>query len=199
MTVLYNPVLVLINVVVFQRLQTKKEFGTSSASPRPPTSPLLFIYRFHSEPLKVSVSCSVVSDSLQTPWPVAHWAPLFMGFSRQEYWTGFPFPSPGNLPDLGIKSGPPTLQAYSLLSEPSGKPVSNLFALQVSFLKRSHFPEGPFTPYLGRSHHSPLPVLVTCLNVPESWNELSLGSCWISCLSNGWIRKGLLELIQELN
>ena len=47
---------------------------------------------------------------------------LFMKFSRQEYWSGLPFPSPGNLPNSGIKPGSPTLQADSLLSEPPGKP-----------------------------------------------------------------------------
>ena len=45
-----------------------------------------------------------------------------MGFSRQEYWSGLPFPSPGNLPSPGIKPRSPTLQADSLLSESSGKP-----------------------------------------------------------------------------
>ena len=44
-----------------------------------------------------------------------------MGFSRQEYWSGLPFSPPGNLPDPGIEPGSPTLQADSLLSEPSGK------------------------------------------------------------------------------
>ena len=47
------------------------------------------------------LSLSVVSDSV-TPWTVAHQAPLSMGFSRQEYWSGLPFPSPGGLPDAGI-------------------------------------------------------------------------------------------------
>ena len=47
-------------------------------------------------------SHSVVPNSA-TPWTVAHQAPLSTGFSRQEYWNGLPFPSPGNLPDLGIK------------------------------------------------------------------------------------------------
>ena len=42
-----------------------------------------------------------------TPWTVAHQAPLSMGFSRQEYWSGLPFPSPGNLPNPGIKLGLP--------------------------------------------------------------------------------------------
>ena len=46
---------------------------------------------------------SVVSDSFVTPWTVAHQAPLPMGFSRQEYWSGLPCPSPGDLPDPGIE------------------------------------------------------------------------------------------------
>ena len=50
-----------------------------------------------------SVTCSVVSDYFSTPWTVAHQAPLSMGFSRQEYWSGLPFPSPGDLLDLGIE------------------------------------------------------------------------------------------------
>ena len=54
---------------------------------------------------------------------VAHQAPLPMGFLRQEYWSGLPFPSPGDLPDPGTEPGPPILQADSLLSEPSGKRV----------------------------------------------------------------------------
>ena len=51
------------------------------------------------------------------PWTVAHQLPLSMEFSRQEYWSGLPFPSPGDLPDLGIEPGSPTLQADSLPSE----------------------------------------------------------------------------------
>ena len=54
---------------------------------------------------------------LVTAWTVAHQAPLSMGFSRQEYWSGLPFPSPGDLPDPGIEPGSPSLQADSL---PSG-------------------------------------------------------------------------------
>ena len=59
---------------------------------------------------------------LATPWTVAHQAPLSKGFSRQESWSGLPFPSPGDLPNPGIKPRSPTLQADSLLAEPSGKP-----------------------------------------------------------------------------
>ena len=46
---------------------------------------------------------SVVSDSLQPPWTIAHQAPLSAGFSRQVYWSGLPFPSPGDIPDTGIE------------------------------------------------------------------------------------------------
>ena len=60
-----------------------------------------------------------------TPWAVAYHAPPSMGFSRQEYWSGLPFPSPGNLPNPGIKSGSTELQADYLPSEPLGKPLSS--------------------------------------------------------------------------
>ena len=57
-----------------------------------------------------------------TPWTVAHQAPQSMEFFRQEYWSGLPFPSPGDLPNPGIKPGSPALQADALPSEPPGKP-----------------------------------------------------------------------------
>ena len=53
-----------------------------------------------------------------TPWSAALLVPLSMGFPRQEYWSGLPFPSPGDLPDPGIEPGSPALQADYLLSEP---------------------------------------------------------------------------------
>ena len=61
--------------------------------------------------------------TLCNPWTVAHQAPLSMGFSRQEYWSGLPFPSPGDLPNPGIEPRSPTLQADALTSEPPGKPL----------------------------------------------------------------------------
>ena len=65
----------------------------------------------------------VVSNSLVTPWTLAHQASLSMGFPREEYWSGLSFPSPGDLPDPGVKlTSPPALQADSLPSEPLGKP-----------------------------------------------------------------------------
>ena len=58
-----------------------------------------------------------------TPWTVAYQASPSMGFPRQEYWSGLPFPSPGDLPDPGIEPGCPTLEADTLTSEPPGKPL----------------------------------------------------------------------------
>ena len=58
-----------------------------------------------------------------TPWTLAHQAPPSMGFSRQEYWSGLPFPSPGDLPNPGIKPRSPTLRSDVLTSEPPGKPL----------------------------------------------------------------------------
>ena len=59
--------------------------------------------------------------TLATPWTVACQTPLSMGFSRQEYWSGFPFPSPGDLPDPGIKPWSSALQADHLLTKLQGK------------------------------------------------------------------------------
>ena len=68
-----------------------------------------------------SVSRSVTPDSA-TLWTVARQVPLPMGSSRQEYWTGLPFPTPGDLLDPGIELGSPATQVASLLSEPPDKP-----------------------------------------------------------------------------
>ena len=53
-----------------------------------------------------------------TPWTAAYQGPLSMGFSRQDYWSGLPFPSPGDLPNPGIEPGSPALRAEALPSEP---------------------------------------------------------------------------------
>ena len=58
-----------------------------------------------------------------TPWTVAYQASPSMGFSRQEYWSGLPFPSPGDLPDSGIEPGSSALEVDTLTSEPPGKPL----------------------------------------------------------------------------
>ena len=65
-----------------------------------------------------------------TPWTVAHQAPLSMGFSRQEYWSGLPCPSPGDLPNPGIKPKSPALQVDLLLSEPPGNEFTDYSPIQ---------------------------------------------------------------------
>ena len=69
-----------------------------------------------------------------TPWTVAHQAPLSMGFSRQEYWSGLPFPSSGDLPDPRIKLSSPALQADSLTSELPGKPIVCIYVYIVVYI-----------------------------------------------------------------
>ena len=85
----------------------------------------------HMEPQK-TLNSQVKVKSLSrvrlfaTPWMVAYQAPRSMGFFRQEYWSGLPFPSPGDLPNPGIEPGSPVLQTDALLSEPLGKPKAIL-------------------------------------------------------------------------
>ena len=69
---------------------------------------------------EVAQSCLTLCDL----WTVAHQAPPSTGFSRQEYWSGLPFPSPGDLPYPGIEPRSPTLQADTLTSVPPGKPLN---------------------------------------------------------------------------
>jgi len=67
---------------------------------------------------EVAQSCPTFCDPMDSS---LHQAPQSMGFSRQEYWTGLPFPSPGNLPDPGIGPRSPALYTDTLPSEPPGK------------------------------------------------------------------------------
>ena len=82
--------------------------------------------------LVVKVKMKVLSlvRVFATPWTIACQAPPSMGFPREEYWNGLPFPSPGDLPDPGIEPGCPALQADSLPSEPPG----NIFICGTSSL-----------------------------------------------------------------
>ena len=72
--------------------------------------------------MNVNVKSLSCVQLLVTPWTVAFQVLLSMGFPRQEYWSGLPLSSPGDLPDPGIEPGSPALLADSLLSEPTGKP-----------------------------------------------------------------------------
>ena len=75
------------------------------------------------------VSCLVMSDSV-TPWTAGHQAPLSMEFSRQEYWSGLPCPSPVDIPDLGIEHGSSALQVDFLPLSHQGNPI---LCLSVQF------------------------------------------------------------------
>ena len=70
--------------------------------------------------------CCLVAKScptLVTPWTLAHWAPLSVGFPGQEYWSVLPFPAPGDLPDPGIKPVSPALAGTFFTTEPPGRPL----------------------------------------------------------------------------
>ena len=79
--------------------------------------PLLFQSLFPISFTSGSGFVAKLCPTLVTPWTVAHQAPLSMGFSSQEYCSGLPFPSPGDLPDPEIELWPPALQVDSLLTE----------------------------------------------------------------------------------
>ena len=72
----------------------------------------------------VYFSHQVISNALWPPWTVPHQAPLSIGFSKQEYWSGLPFPSPGDLPNPGIEPASSALQADSLALSHLGSPTS---------------------------------------------------------------------------
>ena len=73
---------------------------------------------FSSFAVSMHIRCFSPVQLFVTLWNIVHQTPLPMGFSRQEYWVGLPFPTPGDLPNPGIKPGSPALQAASLPSEP---------------------------------------------------------------------------------
>ena len=106
-----------------------------------------------------------------TPWTVASQAPLSVGFSRQGYWSGYTFPSLGDLPNPGIKPRSPALQADSLLSEPPGKPDGKksyilLFpGLPVSRMIPSEFWVDKLSPFY--SHNGNREIQVRFLH--EGW------------------------------
>ena len=93
------------------------------------------IYKNESE---VAQSCLTLCNPMDSSLPGS----AIMGFSRQEYWSGLPFPSPGNLPNLGIEPGSPALQTDALPSEPLGKPKAliNLIFLPTSAASPPHQP-----------------------------------------------------------
>ena len=82
-----------------------------------------------------------MSDSSANPWTVNQQALLSMGFSKQECWSGLPVASPGDLPDPGVESRSPALQADCLLSEPPGRPERAAGCLHKALWEKASFGE----------------------------------------------------------
>ena len=101
-----------------------------------------------------------------TPWTAAYQAPPSMGFSRQEYWSGLPFPSPGVLPNPGIEPGSLAFQA--LTSEPPGK-------LNITGIKSELF-YSLFTTKLYRALYSTINIPIPILDVPATRATFTLGN-----------------------
>ena len=80
-----------------------------------------------------------MSDSFATPWTVARHSPLSVGFPRQEYWSGLPFPLPGGLPDPRIEPASPALQVNSLLLSHQGSPIVEYYS---GFKRKESVPHG---------------------------------------------------------
>ena len=119
--------------------------------------------------MKEAVLCLVAQScpTLCDPMECSHKAPLSMGFSRQEYWSGLPCPSPADLPNPGIKPRSPTLEAESLPSEPPGKP-KNTGVGSLSFLQ-GNFPTQELNQgLLLQADSLPAELPVGIPNTPES-------------------------------
>ena len=122
------------------------------------------------------LSCSVVSDSFVTSWMVVHPAPLFMGFSRQESWSGLPFPSPEDLPNPGIKlrsPGSPALAGrFFLPLSHLGSPIKTMhiyWLIKTSFLLRHGIPHGCTTLCLTHCGAFCLFPCFQLLQIPLPW------------------------------
>ena len=121
------------------------------------------------------ISCSVMSDSLP-PHGLAHQAHLFIEFSRQEYWSGLPFPSLGDLPNPGTEPVSSALQADSLPFEAPGKPIKLWMCININGLpwflsfkesacqcRRCGFSLCPEDPLEKEYYH---PLQYSCLGIP---------------------------------
>ena len=112
-----------------------------------------------------------------TPRTVAYQAPPSMRFSRQECWSGLPFPSPGDLPDPGIEPGSPTLQADALPSEPPGK---LLFSCLQMLLASANLRLILFSPSVKTKSLPPLALQHTRLPSPLQSPRVCSNSCALS-------------------
>ena len=131
------------------------------------------------------------------PWTIAHQAPLSMEFSRQEFWSGLLLPSPGDLPNPGIKPRSLTLQEDSLPTEPPGKPNygGGNEDMETSF-KRSHACTVVLgAPHPAADHHQPKPPSETPGHSRASLGQSFVGSLLLS--PGFWCAQGSICILQE--
>ena len=112
------------NYRTIELISHASKFGKLSSAHKTGKGQFSFQSQRKAMPKNVQVKVKLLSrlQLFATPWTVDYQARPSMGFSRQEYWSGLPFPSPGDLPDPGIEPRSPTLTADALTSEPPGKP-----------------------------------------------------------------------------
>ena len=132
-----------------------------------------------------------------TPWTIAYQAPLSMEFSRQEFWSGLLFPSPGDLPNPGVKPRSPTLQEDSLPTEPPGKPnYGGGNEDMVTSFKRSHACTVALSaPHPAADHHRPMPPSETPGHSQASLGQSFVGSLLLS--PGFWCAQGSMCILQE--
>ena len=133
-----------------------------------------------------------------TPWTVAHQAPPSMGFSRQEYWGGLPFPSPGDLPDPGIEPRSPVLQADVLTLLPFREDKS------MHRMRRWSSEPSRRWPFIYRIREGLFPLLLTSQESPSSVQSLShvrlFATPWITArwaslsITNSWSSLKLMSI-----
>ena len=105
--------------------------------------------------------CSVMSNFFATPWTVVHQAPLSMGFPRQKYWSGLPFPPPGELPNPGIEPMSPASPALQVSSFTT-KPASFLLQMKMSLFHK-----------ISQNQMSIISMLISCLLVIQELKILA--------------------------
>ena len=132
-----------------------------------------------------------------TPWTVTHQAPLSKGFSEQEYWSGLPFPSPGNLPDLGNEPESPALPALVgrfFTSEPPGKPHQHWLPSPINrnWLKAKQEIQARlyWGPCCSRGERERTTIFLACL-LPEGVANLFLIGWGYGCVQGSGQRDGL--------
>ena len=144
------------------------------------TFTLLHSHRHHGGGL-VAKLC----QTLATAWTLARQALLSMGFSRQEYWSGLPFPPPGGLPNLGIEPGSPALQADSLPTELQGKIPITSSSCQTETVSPLNTSSPSLTPL---PYPSPPPSYFLSLWIwvllgPHAWNHTVFVLLWLACFT----------------